>query len=454
MTGLPRRGAAAATAIKHVESARWEGYLVAASGNGTELLGLSRLLSLGDRVILRGRHGISAVAEIIGVRGDVARSMPFTAMHGLGVGTTATVSIDAQAPSLAVSGEWLGRVIDPLGRHLDGGEPLVQDAVNRPVHASPPEATRRSRLGERMSLGVRALDLFATCRRGQRVGLFAGPGVGKSSLLAMLARNALCDLSVIALVGERGREVREFLEDDLGASGLARSVVVVATSDASPLMRREAAYSAMTVAEYFRDRGQNVLLLMDSVTRFCHALREIALSAGEPPASRGFPPSVFAELPRMLERAGPGPSGGSSGSITAFFTVLVDGDDHSEPVSDSVRGMLDGHVILDRRIAERGRYPAIDVGRSLSRSVPGCNSEWENGLASRARGLLATQSDVAEIVRLGAYRAGTDPEVDRALALAPGIEAILHQGRDDPCSLTESFALLDRVLLQGYALVD
>ena len=449
MTDLSWRGAVASAAIKRLEPARWEGRLVAVSGNGTDFSGLSHHLSLGDRVILHGRQGIPFVAEIIAIRGDVARSMPFTASHGLGVGTTATASIDAAAPGLSVSTEWVGRVIDPLGAHLDDGGPLDQGPVNRSVRAPPPEATRRSRLGERMSLGVRALDLFATCRRGQRVGLFAGSGVGKSSLLAMLARDSLCDLSVIALVGERGREVREFLEDDLGAAGLARSVVVVATSDASPLMRREAAYSAMTIAEYFRDRGQNVLLLMDSVTRFCHALREIALSAGEPPASRGFPPSVFAELPRMLERAGPGPRGGSSGSITAFFTVLVDGDDQNEPVSDSVRGLLDGHVVLDRRIAERGRFPAIDVGRSLSRSVPRCNSDLENGLVSRAREILAKQSDVAEIVRLGAYRAGTDPEVDRALALAPLIEAILHQRRDEPSSLTESFALLDRTLHQG-----
>jgi flagellum-specific ATP synthase len=313
--------------------------------------------------------------------------------------------------------------------------------VARPVRAAPPAATARARLGPRIDLGVRALNLFATCRQGQRLGLFAGSGVGKSTLLAMLARQTGCDVAVLALVGERGREVREFLEDDLGAEGLARSVVVVATSDMPPLMRREAAHAAMTVAEHFRDTGRNVLLLMDSVTRFCLALREIALSTGEPPATRGYPPSVFAELPRLLERAGPGPIGGA-GAITALFTVLVEGDDHNEPVADAVRGILDGHVILDRRIGERGRYPAVDVLRSLSRAVPGCNSEAENALTRRARGVLAVHEDVADLLRLGAYRPGTDPAVDEAVLLAPRIEAVLRQGRNEACSLEAGFAAL------------
>ncbi len=440
LSALAARGATAAAAIERLESSHWEGRLVAAKGPGAAIQGRCRALSLGDRATLHGRQGASTIAEIIAVRGGVVHSMPFTAIDGIGVGSVATAPMQAQSSGLAVSDEWLSRVIDPLGQHLDDGDPPIQGSVRRSVRSPAPDATRRARLGERMSLGVRALDLFATCRHGQRIGLFAGSGVGKSSLLAMLARNALCDLSVIALIGERGREVREFLEDDLGSAGLARSVIVVATSDASPLMRREAAYAAMTVAEHFRDRGQKVLLLMDSVTRFCQALREIALSAGEPPASRGFPPSVFAELPRLLERAGPGHQGTApSGSITAFFTVLVDGDDHNEPIADSVRGLLDGHVVLDRQIAERGRFPAIDVRRSLSRSVPGCNSEAENDLASKARRLLAIQSDVAEIVRLGAYRAGADPEVDRALALTPRIESVLRQRRDEPSELADSF---------------
>ena len=260
----------------------------------------------------------------------------------------------------------------------------------------------------------------------------------------MLARNTACDVVVLALVGERGREVREFLEDDLGPEGLARSVVVVATSDSSPLMRREAAYSAMTVAEHFRDQGKSVLLLMDSVTRFCLALREIGLSAGEPPATRGYPPSVFAELPRLLERAGPGPQrpDGTAGQISALFTVLVEGDDHNEPVADAVRGILDGHVVMDRRIGKSGRYPAIDVLRSLSRAVPGCNSAAENALTRRARALLSLYAEMADMVRLGAYKPGADPAVDEAIALAPRIEAVLRQDRHDSTDLADSFAAL------------
>jgi flagellum-specific ATP synthase len=296
-------------------------------------------------------------------------------------------------------------------------------------------------------LGVRALNAFVTCRQGQRIGLFAGSGVGKSTLLSMLTRHSDCDVAVLALVGERGREVRDFIEDELGPVGLARSVVVVATSDTPPLMRREAAYTAMTIAEHFRNRGKNVLLLMDSVTRFCLALREIGLSAGEPPATRGYPPSVFAELPRLLERAGPGiEQQDGTGHITGLFTVLVEGDDHNEPVADAVRGILDGHVILDRRIGERGRYPAIDVLRSLSRTVPGCNSAEQNAITRRARAILALYAEVADLVRLGAYRAGTDPAVDEAVRLAPQIEAFLEQARDESCSLDDSFSRLAAAL--------
>jgi flagellum-specific ATP synthase len=300
-----------------------------------------------------------------------------------------------------------------------------------------------ARLGPRIDLGVRALNIFTTCRQGQRLGLFAGSGVGKSTLLSMLARQTVCDVTVVALVGERGREVREFIEDDLGAEGLARTALVVATSDASPLMRREAAYSAMTIAEHFRDQGRSVMLLMDSVTRFCFALREIGLAAGQPPATRGYPPGVFAELPKLLERAGPGPPRpGGSGHITAIFTVLVDGDDMNEPVADAVRGFLDGHIILDRKIGEQGRYPAIDILRSLSRAVPACNSDAENALVAKARAMLAIHGEIADLVRLGAYKAGTDKAADDALAIVPRIEALLAQTRTERTSLPDGFARL------------
>jgi len=428
-----------------------EGRVCGISGLAVEVAGLSGHLAIGDRIELQPRDGSPIAAEIVGFAGGVARAMTFAAADGLGPGARALLRPDqSHGASLAVDAGWIGRVIDPLGRPLDQRGALPRGARPSPLRAIPPPATARARLGPRIDLGVRALNAFATCRQGQRLGLFAGSGVGKSTLLSMLARHTDCDVAVLALVGERGREVREFLEDELGAAGLARAVVVVATSDTPPLMRRQAAYAAMTVAEHFRDRGQRVLLLMDSVTRFCLALREIGLAAGEPPATRGYPPSVFAELPRLLERAGPGVDrADGAGSITALFTVLVEGDDHSEPVADAVRGILDGHVILDRAIAERGRYPAIDVMRSLSRAVPGCNAPEENAVTRRARAIMALHHEVADLVRLGAYQAGSDPATDEAIRLMPGIEAFLAQARDERCSIEDGFGRLAALLAGG-----
>jgi flagellum-specific ATP synthase len=428
--------------------ARLCGRVAGISGLAVELAGLENHVAIGDRISLQPRDGEPVPAEIVGFRNGRANAMVYGALDGLGPGSVASFGFGRSGAErsgcLAVSDQWLGRVIDPLGRPLDGKGPLPRGIKPRPLRAAPPDATRRARLGPRLDLGVRVLNSFTTCRTGQRLGLFAGSGVGKSTLLSMLARHTDCDVAVISLVGERGREVREFLEDDLGEAGLARSVVVIATSDTPPLMRREAAYAAMAVAEHFRDEGKSVLLLMDSVTRFCLALREIGLSAGEPPATRGYPPSVFAELPRMLERAGPGPllPDRPAGHITALFTVLVEGDDHNEPIADAVRGILDGHVVMDRRIGETGRYPAVDVLRSLSRSVPGCNSATENALMGRARALLAVHADMADMVRLGAYKAGSDPAVDEAVALVPRIEAVLRQTRDEHTSIEDSFAIL------------
>jgi flagellum-specific ATP synthase len=423
-----------------------QGTLTGVSGLAVEIAGLAGVTSVGDRIGLSARDNRPVLAEIVGFRGGLAQALPFGAADGLGPGGRAVVL--GYGGTLAVADSWLGRVIDPLGAPLDDRGRLALGPVRRVVRAAPPPATARARLGPRIDLGVRAVDLFATCRQGQRLGLFAGSGVGKSTLLGMLARQAVCDVAVLALVGERGREVREFIEDDLGADGLARSVVVVATSDTSPLLRRQAAYAAMTVAEHFRDQGKSVLLMMDSVTRFCLALREIGLAAGEPPATRGYPPSTFAELPRLLERAGPGleRADGTAGHITALFNVLVEGDDQNEPVADAVRGTLDGHIVLDRRIAEGGRYPAVDVLRSLSRAVPGCNSAEENALVRRARAILATWADMADLVRLGAYRAGTDPVVDEAVALAPRIEALLVQDKQEHSLLAASFAALRATL--------
>lgn len=436
--------------LRRIPPIRLAGRVSSVSGLVVAIDGLAGHIAIGDRLELELRDGRKVPAEIVGFRDDQARAMPFHAIDGLGPGSPA-VQAGPGSASLAVSDAWLGRVIDPLARPLDGRGALPAGPDLRPPRAGAPEATMRGRLGPRLDLGVRALNCFATCRQGQRLGLFSGSGIGKSTLLAMLARHTACDVIVLALVGERGREVREFLEDDLAAEGLARSIVVVATSDAPPLLRREAAFAAMTVAEHFRDQGRSVLLLMDSVTRFCLALREIGLSAGEPPATRGYPPSVFAELPRLLERAGPGLErpDGSPGQITALFTVLVEGDDHNEPVADAVRGILDGHVILDRHIAESGRYPAVDVLRSLSRAASGCLDPDERALVQRSRRILALHQDMADMLRLGAYRAGSDPAVDEAIVLAPRIEAVLHQGREEQCGMAESFARLRAALESG-----
>jgi flagellum-specific ATP synthase len=449
-TTLSQRAAVCLAQLRQVDALRVQGRIANLSGLIADVDGLSGQVTVGDRLDLQARDGRSIPAEIVGFRGGLVQAMPFATRDGFGPGDAAVLAPD-RGGKLDISDGWLGRVVDPLGRPMDGRGPLPPGRNPRSVRAAPPPATDRARLGPRLDLGVRALNCFATCRQGQRMGLFAGSGIGKSTLLAMLARQAVCDVVVLALVGERGREVREFLEDDLGAEGLASAVVVVATSDAPPLLRRQAGHAAMTVAEHYRDQGKSVLLLMDSVTRFCLAMREIGLSAGEPPATRGYPPTVFAELPRLLERAGPGieQPDGSAGHITALFTVLVEGDDHNEPVADAVRGILDGHVILDRRIAEGGRYPAVDVLRSLSRAAAGCLDAAETALLRRCRAILALHADMADMVRLGAYRAGTDPAVDEALALAPRIEAVLRQERSETTSLEEAFQRLREAVNHG-----
>jgi flagellum-specific ATP synthase len=303
-----------------------------------------------------------------------------------------------------------------------------------------------------LDLGVRALDVFTTTCRGQRLGVFAGSGVGKSVLLSMLAREAACDVVVVGLIGERGREVREFLEETLGEEGLKRAVVVVATSDEPALTRRQAAYATLTVAEFLRDQGLEVLCLMDSVTRFAMAQREIGLAAGEPPTTKGYTPTVFSELPKLLERAGPGPvrpDGTTAGPITGLFTVLVDGDDHNEPIADAVRGILDGHIVMSRKIAERGRFPAVDVLKSISRTLPGCQTPDERVVAKEARGLLSAYADMEELIRIGAYRTGSDALLDRAIRLNPALEAFLGQDKSEVFRLDQSFDALRTLLAQG-----
>ena len=412
-------------------------------GLGVEITGAVGAVTLGGQVRLSIGNGKKISCEVVGFRDGRALVMPLGPLDGISLGARA--DFESKPASIFPSRSWLGRVLNGFGEAMDGLGPLPQGPVAYPLKASPPLATVRGRVGAKLDLGVRALNAFATCCEGQRMGIFSGSGVGKSTLLAMMARNSNADAIVIGLIGERGREVKEFIEDDLGAEGLARSVVVAATSDEAPLVRRQAAYVAMTVAEQLRDQGLNVLLLMDSVTRFAMAQREIGLSAGEPPTSKGYTPTVFAELPRLLERAGPGWQDGA-GSITGLFTVLVEGDDHNEPVSDAVRGILDGHIVLDRAIAERGRYPAINVLKSVSRAMPGCNSDEEQSLVLRARAPMTLYEDMAELIRLGAYKTGTNPEVDNAVALHPKLEAFLAQKKDEQAGLSESYAALSDIL--------
>jgi flagellum-specific ATP synthase len=429
--------AAAAAGLRGLDPDGRYGRIVAARGALIEVEGLSGAAQIGSRVSVAAPGGI-VDAEVIGLDRGIAHCLPFSYPQGIASG--ARVNLVGDAFNIRPSAGWLGRMVDGLGRPVDGGGPLLPGADVCPVKAPPPLASARARVGGRMETGVYALDLFAPLCEGQRLGLFAGSGVGKSTLLSMLARWTQCDVAVIGLIGERGREVQEFVQDDLGPEGRARSVVVVATSDEPALMRRQAAWTTLAVAEYFRDQGLHVLCLMDSVTRFAMAQREIGLASGEPPATKGYTPTVFAELPRLLERAGPGLVG--QGTITGLFTVLVDGDDHNEPVADAVRGILDGHIVISRRIAERGRYPAIDILKSVSRTLPHAHTAAENHIRLAARRELSTYGDMEEMVRLGAYRAGSNAEVDRAVDLAPKIEALLNQGKDERAQAEEGFAAL------------
>ncbi|MBV9550662.1 MAG: flagellar protein export ATPase FliI [Alphaproteobacteria bacterium] len=406
----------------------------------TSALGAVRL---GGQVYLSIGNNKRICCEVVGFRDGRALVMPLGPLEGIALGARA--DFEDRPAAIRPSSGWLGRVIDGFANPMDGKGPLALGPRPYPLKAAPPPATCRARMGGKLDLGVRAMNAFTTLCAGQRMGIFAGSGVGKSTLLAMLARNTNADAIVIALIGERGREVKEFIEDDLGEAGLARSVVVAATSDEAPLVRRQAAYVAMAVAEKLRDDGLNVLLLMDSVTRFAMAQREIGLSAGEPPASKGYTPTVFAELPRLLERAGPGSADGQ-GSITGLFAVLVEGDDHNEPVSDAVRGILDGHIVLDRAIAERGRFPAINVLKSVSRAMPACNSPEEQALILKARGPMTIYEDMAELIRLGAYKAGTNPEVDHAVKLYPQIEAFLAQRKDEATDMATGYQSLSAIL--------
>ena len=380
------------------------------------------------------RPGAALTGEIVGFEGDDAVVMPIGELSG--IGPDDAVEATGKRLSVTVGAGALGRVLDGLGRPIDGGPPIV--GRETPVDRAPPSALSRRPIARSLATGVRVLDGLLTLGEGQRVGLFAGSGVGKSTMLGAIARGTEADVVVVALVGERGREVGEFLEHALGAEGRARSVVVVATSDAPALERLRAAQTATSIAEHFRDEGQRVMLLVDSVTRFARAQREIGLAAGEPPARRGYPPSVFAILPRLLERTGQG----ERGSITAIYTVLVEGGDMDEPIADEVRGVLDGHVVMDRIIAARGRYPAVDVTVSLSRVMDQVVTREHRDAARAVRALLGAYEAKRDLIALGAYAKGADPLVDRAIARLPLLESLLAQTPEERASFGDSVSRL------------
>ncbi len=437
-------------AVKTIEPTVMTGRVAAVNGMLIEARGGMTRLAVGARVEITRRDAGPLAAEVVGFRETRALLMPFGPVEGVAPG--AEIRIDAQGSAVYPTTAWLGRIINAFGEPIDGKGPLHKGPVGYPLRAAPPSAHARGRVGPRLDLGVRSMNVFTTCCRGQRLGVFAGSGVGKSVLLSMLARQASCDAVVVGLIGERGREVREFIEETLGEAGLRRAIVVVATSDEPALKRRQAAYLTMAIAEFLRDQNLEVLCLMDSVTRFAMAQREIGLASGEPPTTKGYTPTVFSELPKLLERAGPGPvraDGTTAGPITGLFTVLVDGDDYNEPIADAVRGILDGHIVMERAIAERGRFPAINVLKSISRTMPACQEVPEREVVKDARQVMSAYANMEELIRIGAYRMGADPMVDRAIQLNPAIEGFLGQDKDEVTSLEDSFAQLAQILTQA-----
>ena len=425
-----------ASEIRALPGAQWRGEITAAVGMLIKATGLERRLSVGDICDVIHSSGARLPCQVVAVKSDTTLLMSFGDTSGVAVG--ATVEYQESQFQIRMCDAWIGRVVNAMGQPIDGRGPLPEGAFATPLRNDPPPAYARRRVGAPLETGVRAIDTFVPICRGQRMGIFSGSGVGKSTLLSMLARSSAADVNVIGLIGERGREVQEFLQRDLGEDGLARSIVVVATSDESPLSRRQAAYLTLAAAEDQRKRGRHVFCMVDSVTRFAHALREIGLAVGEPPSARGYPPSVFGELAHLLERAGTGMN--KQGDVTLAATVLIDGDDHDEPVADAVRGILDGHIVLDRRIAMRGRYPAIDALASVSRLAPDCYAKQAYAdIAAKARNIIATYEEKQEIIQLGLYKSGADATVDAAITQYPAVEDYLRQRRDEQTPSQDGF---------------
>lgn len=415
--------------------------LLRVNGKVTQVIGLvleslGPNCSLGDVCVIKSRDGSDVCAsEVVGFRDNRVLSMILGDATRVGPGSE-IVATD-RTLSVGVGDALLGRVLDGLGRPLDGKGPIVPEQV-RSIYSAPPNPLERRRIVEPVTTGIRSIDALLTCGKGQRVGIFAGSGVGKSVMLGMIARNTSADVNVIALVGERGREVAEFLDRELGEEGLRRSVVVVATSDQAPLIRLKAAFMATTIAEYFRDRGLDVMFMMDSVTRLAMSQREVGLAIGEPPTTKGYTPSVFAMLPKLLERAG----NARTGSITGLYTVLVEGDDMTEPVADAVRSILDGHIVLSRRLASAGHYPAVDVLESVSRVMTSITSELHRQAVHRLVDMMATYREAEDLINIGAYVRGSNPRIDEALRNWEKIRGFLRQPANERAEFTESIERL------------
>lgn len=423
--------------ISQITVTRRVGRITELAGGTLQVSGLSQGTSLGDRVFIHS-DGRQIGGEVLRLSKGGVTVLPDGSGEGLAIHDTVEIAGRAE---IAPDNSWIGRIIDPFGKPIDG-RPLMPGPNTRSLRAAPPAPASRRALGERLETGTAVFNTLLPLVRGQRIGLFAGSGVGKSSLLGKFARGVNADVVVIALVGERGRELREFTERVLGKQGMARAVVVTATSDQSPLVRRRCMWTAMAVAEHFRDQGLHVLLLADSITRFAEAHREVALAAGEQGNLRGFPPSTSHTIMSLAERAGPGADG--SGDITAVFTVLVAGSDMDEPVADILRGVLDGHIVMDRSIAERGRFPAVDLLRSVSRSLPDAATDPENALISEARRLLGAYERAEMMIQAGLYAGGSDPVVDAAIKVWPALDAFLAE--DAANGIDDSFKKLEACL--------
>lgn len=425
--------------LDEVPGFRRYGRLVRVTGLTLEVVGCQ--LVMGQRCEVETATGTALLAEVVGFNRDISYLMPLQPMSGLYAGAR-VLPVDGEE-TIRVGEHLFGRVLDGLLQPLDG-RPLKEEGERVPLFSTPPNPLLRTPVREPLDVGIRAINGLLTVGKGQRLGLFAGSGVGKSMLLGMMTRNTSARIVVVGLIGERGREVREFIEHSLGAEGLARAVVIAAPADQSPLMRLRAAQLCHRIAEYFREQGQDVLLLMDSLTRYAQAQREIALAIGEPPATRGYPPSVFSMLTQLVERAGNGTH--PDGSLSAFYTVLAEGDDQQDPVVDSARAILDGHIVLTRRLAEEGHYPAIDIGASVSRVMPQVVSpEWQ-GLAVSLRQLWGRYQQVRELLPLGGYQPGADPQMDEAVQRYPAIASFLQQGLQEETPIIQVMAGLKQVL--------